>query len=938
VLSAAGPIAVLVQDSGSSITLDNTEIEAVSGPLLIGYGLRVQNNAEGTVSGGSISTNGRDSPGIAASGGGFVSATDVTIVTSGPDNAMGVIADLDGRIELTGGSVTTTGNEVRAGARPHGLVARNPGGVLIANGTSVTTTGTIAMGVVADDGGTVGLSGNDILTFGTSSIGVFSITEQTGAQFEANATGDQLNIHTFGNLAHGVAAQSRNDISAPEAFASVSNSTVVTEGDNAVGLRAVLGDYGTRPITGRGEANVLAENTIVETHGAGAHGALSRDNPTSVTLNQTSILTTGFAAHGAVADFGGLIVGNEAEVRATGGQSAALYVVGNAVSNAIFTDSSLTNVSGPTIDVAGDGNVVLINTFVGGSGEWLRVGTTADFPPLAQQQLLRGVPDLPDPDPDVPPPTATPPLPPSGVTLPVPGFANIDVSDSLVIGSATTVAGSVSNVNMAGSTWEMTGNSNLTNLINDSSLIEFAAPTGDPLLLASYLTLTTVNYGGTGGILQLNTYLDTDGSPSDRLVIDGGTGSGSTALRIANSGGAGAVTLANGILVVDAINGATTAPGIFTLAGPVVAGPYDYSLFRGGPIAGFENDWFLRSLLDCTLEPNNPACDDPGPDPDLRPEVSLYAAIPSLALTYGRTLLDTLHERVGEEEDQRGQALAPRLGWGRIIGTHGDHEGGPDGILGDGPEYDYDIFALQAGADLWRREDVDGSRDQAGVYFAFGGTRGDVTHIDGTEGDTDFDAASLGGYWTHFGPEGWYVDGVLQGTFYDIESTAHRGIAALETDAFGVGASVEAGYPIHLDDGYFIEPQVQAVFQTVDIDDASDVGAEIHFDDADSLAARIGARLGRTFVIDEIERRTLTVWLRPNIWNEFLGDPTTSFSSATGFIPFKSEIDGFTGEINAGISGEIDGNITLYANASYFSSADGDDTAFDGKIGLRAVW
>ena len=83
--------------------------------------------------------------------------------------------------------------------------------------------------------------------------------------------------------------------------------------------------------------------------------------------------------------------------------------------------------------------------------------------------------------------------------------------------------------------------------------------------------------------------------------------------------------------------------------------------------------------------------------PNFRVETSLYAAIPSMALLYGRNLLDTLHERVGEEFDERGAlAAAPGgyykaaplnpasqyLGWGRIIGMNGVQQGDSLGVLG----------------------------------------------------------------------------------------------------------------------------------------------------------------------------------------------------------------------------------------------------------------
>ncbi|MEI9924736.1 MAG: autotransporter outer membrane beta-barrel domain-containing protein [Bradyrhizobium sp.] len=293
-----------------------------------------------------------------------------------------------------------------------------------------------------------------------------------------------------------------------------------------------------------------------------------------------------------------------------------------------------------------------------------------------------------------------------------------------------TEAGSTSNVVLQnGSIWNVTGNSNVTNLTNDPSLIQFTPPTGDPTLPASYKTLTTVNYIGQGGTIGLNTYLGADGSPSDRLVINGGVASGNSLLRIANTGGAGALTTGNGILVVDTINGGTTVPGTFVLGGKVVAGPYDYTLFRSSVDASNNQAWYLRSTIDCALAPSDPICPPPGPGPgpapaNFRPETSLYATVPSMALLYGRTLLDTLHERVGDEEaDLRN---APRSNgvavgaWGRVIGQHGNNNGDPLGVFGSGAKFDYSIGAFQGGQDLLRRDGADGSRDHAGLYAAVG--------------------------------------------------------------------------------------------------------------------------------------------------------------------------------------------------------------------------
>ena len=61
---------------------------------------------------------------------------------------------------------------------------------------------------------------------------------------------------------------------------------------------------------------------------------------------------------------------------------------------------------------------------------------------------------------------------------------------------------------------------------------------GDPTLLSSYKTLTVNNYVGEGGQIRLNTYLAGDGSPSDRLVINGGTATGTTTVIPSNTAAA----------------------------------------------------------------------------------------------------------------------------------------------------------------------------------------------------------------------------------------------------------------------------------------------------------------------------------------------------------------------------------------------------------------
>ncbi|MDR2238822.1 MAG: hypothetical protein LBE33_00070, partial [Zoogloeaceae bacterium] len=269
------------------------------------------------------------------------------------------------------------------------------------------------------------------------------------------------------------------------------------------------------------------------------------------------------------------------------------------------------------------------------------------------------------------------------------GMFRIDTGASLGFSTQTgTLTGDVTN---AGTLDYTAGNGSgaymiVGNVANTGGLINLSNATWNTTVgtVGDKLTIRG-NYIGTDGTVVLDTFLGTDGSPSDVLVIDGGTASGNTFLTIKNTNivagvGAGALTLGNGILVVDAINNATTAPGSFSLAGPVYGGPYEYKLFRGpdpagnDPGGGNDEAWYLRSTLatfNCTLDPTDPSC------VNYRPETGLYNVLPSMFLGYSSALLDTLHERVGDEHAGARPRENESIGWTRLIGMAGKAESGP---------------------------------------------------------------------------------------------------------------------------------------------------------------------------------------------------------------------------------------------------------------------
>lgn len=458
--------------------------------------------------------------------------------------------------------------------------------------------------------------------------------------------------------------------------------------------------------------------------------------------------------------------------------------------------------------------------------------------------------------------------------------------------------------------------------------------------------LTVGSYAGQGGRINLNTVLGGDASPTDQLVIDGGSASGQTSLQVTNVGGLGAATPGNGILLVNAVNGATSEASAFSLGNSLEAGPYRYSLYRGSRDDSAPDSWFLRSQREDDSATPPPTGGPVTPTtPDYRPETSLYAAIPSLGLTYAQAMVDSLHERVGEENRSLEGTLQQRpagdgpLGWGRMIYRNGQQDREHYGQYGEMPKYDYQISAFQVGLDLFQRQMDDGSSDRAGLSLAFGNIKGDVDHYDRRDaGDDTLRGYSLGGYWTHFGASGWYLDGVLQYTYIDIDANS-RQTYDLDSHGQAYTASLEGGYPFEVGRDLYVEPQLQATYTRLDLSDSRDSAASVRFDDSESLVTRAGVRLAKDWLAPAGQSsRRVSLWLRPSVLHDFQGESKTRFSSADGDVPFKSDIGGSSGELTFGVDVQADKRTSFFATGGYQQAFDGDAHGYSGNLGFRVLF
>jgi outer membrane autotransporter protein len=723
--------------------------------------------------------------------------------------------------------------------------------------------------------------------------------------------------------------------------------------------------------------------TTITTTGQMANGIVVLTGNHTEFLDNVDVMTSGSA---------GILIQNpnntlnatDVTMNTTGAGASALALVSNAGGAAtanFFTNSMLTSSDAPVILINSGGSgktVALTNTRVtagSNDGRWLLVTNGAANP-------------------------------------------SVTASGSRLTGAATTDSGSTSTVTLTnGTVWRMTGSSTVTNLTNNAR-IDFRAPTGAVTVLGNYKTLTVNTYTGSPGFIELNTFLDNDSSPSDRLVIAGGRATGSTFLFFNNTNtGASRFTTGNGILVVDAINNGTTDENSFMLTNVQRLGAFPYLLQRGNA-PGIDdpnaiNDWFLRNTFTNGGGGNNgggnngggnngggnngggnngggnnggggipPPIEmpdggielpgsgvDEGPDgshmyppdpppeplppgvyPIIGPELATYGVVQPIARQMGTTILGTLHERIGDTltDGDAGASGPVSSAWGRVFAQQVNNSYQAFAA----PSATGQILGVQAGLDIWHGSIFAGQRDTAGVFFAFGNANlsidGLVTNPEATAyvrmrtGWLHLNAYSVGGYWTHYGADGWYLDAVVQNTLNrgnaEAQFSEFNLISRLPTDGSSTITSLEGGYPFALDLGtqFILEPQAQLMWQQASFTLANDGLETIGLGTTSGITARLGVRAKWTINVQDGE-----VWqpyARFNIWQNWGGRAATDFGGSATLVSLVEQAT--WGEATGGVTFKTSDGFSLFAQAGYqFALTDHTSiSGFKGSIGPRFTW
>ncbi|SOE47041.1 outer membrane autotransporter barrel domain-containing protein [Burkholderia sp. OK233] len=466
-------------------------------------------------------------------------------------------------------------------------------------------------------------------------------------------------------------------------------------------------------------------------------------------------------------------------------------------------------------------------------------------------------------------------------------------------------------------------------------------------------TLVVNSYVGNSGTIALNTVLAGDNAPSDKLVVNGGTATGTTTLKVTNVGGQGAAITSNGIQVVDATNGATTGAGAFSLAGGTMkAGAYEYYLAKGGVTAGTSQDWYLRNTVlaaqstpagtdgsgatpvASTPAPGTPALPAASAAPITlyRPEVALYAELPAVARQLGMMQIDNFHMRQGEQSLLTENGSLPAA-WGRVWGGHSVLSQSGDVA----PDFSGSMTGAQVGQDIYANTTASGHRNHYGVFFGFGRATGDVSGFavgvpDADVGHLAINAYSVGGYWTHVGPSGWYTDAVVMGSSLVIDPSSRDGVNTT-THGNAVIGSLEGGLPFPIGHALMLEPQAQLVWQHQTIRDLNDGISNVTFSNGNTAVGRLGVRLAGAY---EAAGVTWQPYLRLNVLRSFGGSDTATFGGVT---PISTSVGQTTGQVDAGMVAKLTKHGSAFATVSVGTNLGGEhQRTVTGNVAARWAW
>ncbi|MBB3226594.1 outer membrane autotransporter protein [Luteibacter sp. Sphag1AF] len=920
---------------------------------------------------GNYFTTGDDEHGFWAHDGGLINSTGGAFISTSGADAYGVTSEgLDSTITVTGGDIFTSGanafgasaqagatvaiagvdssNPMRIqtmGQGAHAVRATGAGSVVTISKAEIETMADDVYGLHVTDQASATLNGNvDVLTHGAGSHALVG----DGARSRITVQGGR--IETEGQGAAGVAMRDG-------AVAILAGSTIVTGGADAAGItvtgvssQATLSNGGIQT-TGDGAHGVVAaagaranlSSTSVTTNG---NASAVSANDASVTVDNTQLLSHGNAPAIQARNGATVTVQNRSSIAVDRDGAVALQVHGGSMAPTVVNviNSELTSTTG-TLITAGSGrsHVRAEDAHLHGGTTLLDAAAGADMTLQVIRSSALG-----------------------DALVATGGAARISLEDNALW---TGRGMGLESVNVDGSSaWALTGDSSIGALGLDG-LVAFE---GEP---DTWSSLRVANdLGGSGGVISMRARL---GDPrrlpdiSDRVLIEGNVTTSGTTMLDVEAQGSGALTDSNHNGVIDAsegislvqVSGQSRADAFALLQGYVAAGPFQYELQAFGPgevdptqsaLAGPLNwDYRLGNRYVCQVEPCGPLFPgpDPGSDPGagsgsgagpgpgeglpegmrpaVVPQLPAYLVTPLALGAYGGRLMDTLHQRLGEirhvvpSGDLGGEVFA------RYVGARQSYR----------TDLSFDRFgynfrqqdnALQLGGSLLAFA-ADTSVLRAGWALDKGTIHVTPSAADGNS-RARYDASGVSAWLTWQDESGFYADAIAGGRqFRGDVGTDLRGENVARVRGSDSFVSVELGHPFAMGEGWMVEPQVQASWQSLRTQAFTDRdGVEVGATRVGRLTQRVGMRIGR--FVDP----TFSPYARVDVIRNAGGRGALVAGAGTYRTAFDMGRAGNQYRVGVGATWRFARNWSLYGEGDYLAPIGSNGfRGYNATLGLR---
>lgn len=405
-------------------------------------------------------------------------------------------------------------------------------------------------------------------------------------------------------------------------------------------------------------------------------------------------------------------------------------------------------------------------------------------------------------------------------------------SGSFIEGWVSTASTAETNISLEeASYWKVTGDSNLTHLHNDNSIVDMTHDSN------TFSTLTVDNLSGENGVIKMDIDASQNSLNSDKLyVTDTLTGTQYIDLYEVNGytpvGEEGVGTV---LATVNNHNGSFAA---VDGEGTLYWKRYELDHQDTADTSGnYTKDWYLKQVTNID-----------------QPTTSTDTILAANALNYHtwRTENDKLLQRMGELRHNGEEAQGA---WFRLRGT----KIGRDGKFDFANKY----TSYELGYDTITKNTDDKIRYQGAA----------VSYVDGdssyNRGSGDNSSKAISFYNTEIGSKGHYLDVVFKVSNLDndfkVYDTKNNKITG-DFNNTGVSLSAEYGRKNVLHNGWYIEPQAQVTLGYLGGDSyTTSNGIEVSQSGIKSAVGRIGFNIGK-----EVGSKGV-VYAKANLLHEFGG-------------------------------------------------------------------